>query len=86
MKITDLKGQMHVFTLTDKSTLRVPARKSVTINDNLVSKEIKTAEEMGLVRLTSERNGSFTPPRAKTKDTNVNKTESADQSGKDGDA
>ena len=49
VRITDKKGNAHVFTLTDGTTLRVFAKKHKDIEEKLVSEEIKSAANLGLV-------------------------------------
>ncbi len=53
MKITEIKGNSHVFTLKNGETLRIFARQTKTVPDNLVSDEVLRAEKMGLVRFTA---------------------------------
>lgn len=54
MKITELKGKSHVFTMKDKKTFRIFARETKTISDSNISKEIKLAEALGLILLTKD--------------------------------
>lgn len=54
MKITELKGNSHVFTLKDGSTLRIFARETKKISESNISNELRIAETMGLVLLTKE--------------------------------
>jgi hypothetical protein len=51
MKITELKGKSHVFTLKDGKTLRIFAHDTKKIADSKVSNELKIAESMGLILL-----------------------------------
>ena len=54
MKITELKGKPHTFTLKDGNTLRIFARETKTIADNNISNELRLAETMGLILLAKE--------------------------------
>ena len=51
MKIVELKGKSHVFTLKDGKTFRILARETKKIAESNISSEIKIAESMGLVML-----------------------------------
>ena len=52
MKITELKGRAQVFTLKDGKTLRIFARQSKEVADSNISKEMRIAEQMGLILMT----------------------------------
>ena len=52
MKITELKGRAQVFTLKDNNTLRIFARHTKEIAESNISKEMRIAEQMGLILLT----------------------------------
>ena len=54
MKITELKGKSHVFTLKDGKTLRIFARETKKVADSNVSDELKIANTMGLIMLMSD--------------------------------
>lgn len=54
MKITELKGKSHTFTLKDGKTLRIFARETKTIAENNISNELRLAETMGLILLAKE--------------------------------
>lgn len=56
MKITELKGKSHAFTLKDGSTLRIFARETKTIAEKNISNELRIAETMGLILLAEESN------------------------------
>lgn len=51
MKIIELKGKSHVFTLKNGKTLRIFARQSKDVADGNISDELKIAESMGLILL-----------------------------------
>lgn len=52
MKITEIKGNSHVFTLKDKTTFRIFARETKEVDKTLVSEEMERAEKMGLILMT----------------------------------
>lgn len=52
MKITELVGRPHVFTMKDGKTLRIFSRETKEVSESNISDEIKVAESMGLVLLT----------------------------------
>lgn len=52
MKITELKGNAHVFTLKDGKTFRIFAREVKDVKEEDVSKEMRIAEKMGLIAIT----------------------------------
>lgn len=52
MKITELKGRAQVFTLKDGKTLRIFARQTKEVADSNISKEMRIAEQMGLILMT----------------------------------
>lgn len=54
MRITELRGKSHVFTLKDKSTLRILAYESVEVANGKISEEMKVAESMGLILMTKK--------------------------------
>ena len=54
MKIIELKGKPHVFTLKDGKTFRIFARETKTIPDSNVSNELRLAETLGLILLSKE--------------------------------
>lgn len=54
MKISELKGKSHVFTLKDGKTLRIFAREVKTVADSNISNEVRIAETMGLILLTKD--------------------------------
>lgn len=56
VKITEVKGNPTVFTLTDGSTLRLRPYASKEIKDSLVSAEVNRAAEGGYVRLNTVKN------------------------------
>lgn len=51
MKVVELKGKSHVFTLKDGKTLRIFSHQEKKVGDNNISNELKIAESMGLVKL-----------------------------------
>lgn len=55
IKITEIKGRVQVFTLKDGNTLRIFARKSKEVAEKNISDEIKLAERMGLIMITSSK-------------------------------
>ena len=54
MKIIELKGNSHTFTLSNGETFRIFARQTKVIKDSLISDDITRAEDMGLVMLVAE--------------------------------
>lgn len=52
MKITELKGRAQVFTLKDGKTLRIFARQTKEVAESNISKEMRIAEQMGLILVT----------------------------------
>lgn len=54
MKITELRGKPHIFTLKDGTTLRIFARETKTLAESKISNELRIAETMGLILLTKE--------------------------------
>ena len=54
MNITELKGRAQVFTLKDGKTLRIFARDTKAVADSNISKEMRIAEQMGLILMTKE--------------------------------
>ena len=52
MKITELKGKAQVFTMKDGKTLRIFARQMKEVADSNISKEMRIAEQMGLILMT----------------------------------
>ena len=60
MKIVELKGKSHTFTLKDGNTLRIFARETKTIADSNISNELRIAETMGLILLKKESKVSKT--------------------------
>ena len=51
MKIIELKGKSHVFTLKNGKTLRILARQMKEVAESNISDELRIAESMGLVSL-----------------------------------
>ena len=54
MKITELKGKPHTFTLKNGDTFRILARETKTIAESNISNELRIAETMGLILLAKE--------------------------------
>lgn len=54
MKIIELKGKSHVFTLKDGKTLRIFAHQTTEIDESNVSDELKIAVSMGLILLVKD--------------------------------
>jgi len=54
MKITELKGKSHVFTLKDGNTFRIFAHETKKVADSNISNELKIAENMGLILLAKD--------------------------------
>ena len=52
MKITELKGRAQVFTMKDGKTLRIFARQTKEVAESNISKEMRIAEQMGLILVT----------------------------------
>lgn len=52
MKITELRGGAHVFTLKDGKTLRVFPYSQCEVKDNLISKDLENAVSLGLILMT----------------------------------
>lgn len=52
MKITELKGRAQVFTLKDGKTLRILSHQTKDVVDSNISREMRIAEQMGLILLT----------------------------------
>lgn len=52
MKITELKGRAQVFTLKDGKTFRIFARQTKEVAESNISKEMRIAEQMGLILVT----------------------------------
>lgn len=63
MRITELKGKPHVFTLKDGKTLRILAHETKKVADGNISEELRIAESMGLVLLT--KNSTKVPKTTK---------------------
>lgn len=55
MKITELKGRAQVFTLKDGKTLRIFARQTKEVADSNISREMRIAEQMGLILVTKTK-------------------------------
>ena len=55
MKITELKGRVQVFTLKDGKTLRIFARQTKEVADSNISREMRIAEQMGLILVTKTK-------------------------------
>lgn len=55
MKITELKGKAQVFTLKDSKTLRILPRQTKEVADSNISKELRIAEQMGLILMTKTK-------------------------------
>ena len=53
MKIFELKGNAHVFTQKDGKTFRIFAREGKELDESLISDEMKIAERMGLIMISS---------------------------------
>lgn len=54
MKIIEIKGSSHVFTLKNGKTLRILSRQTKEIEDSDFSNELKIAESMGLILLVKD--------------------------------
>ena len=54
MKIIELKGKYHVFTLKNGNTLRILAHQTREVADSNISDELKIAESMGLILLVKD--------------------------------
>lgn len=52
MKITEIKGRAQVFTLKDGKTLRILAHQMKEVAESNISKELRIAEQMGLILMT----------------------------------
>lgn len=52
MLITELQGRAQVFTLKNGKTLRIFARKTITVSDSNISNEMLIAKNMGLILMT----------------------------------
>lgn len=51
MKIIELKGNAQVFTLKDGKTFRIFARETKDVSEGNISKEMRIAEQMGLISM-----------------------------------
>ena len=56
MKVTELIGKAHAFTLNSGATFRIFARQTVKVADSEVSNEMHIAVSTGLIALTEEVN------------------------------
>lgn len=61
MKITEIKGNSQVFTLNNSETLRLFARTTKEVPDNLISEEMRIAERMGLIIMQTSKTAEKTP-------------------------
>lgn len=52
MKVTELQGRAHVFTLKNGKTFRILSRQTKEIAESSVSDEMRLAETMGLILIT----------------------------------
>ena len=52
MKVTELQGRAHVFTLKNGKTFRILSRQTKEIAESNVSDEMRLAEKMGLILFT----------------------------------
>ena len=52
MKVTELQGRAHVFTLKNGKTFRILSRQTKEIAESNVSNEMRIAEKMGLIIIT----------------------------------
>lgn len=50
MRIVELRGASHVYTLNDGSTFRILAHSTVEIADELISDEMRRAEKLRILR------------------------------------
>ena len=54
IKVVELRGKAHVFTLSDGKTFRIFARQTKELSLSLVSNEMRLAESMGIIALIQE--------------------------------
>lgn len=54
IKVIELKGKSHVFTLSNGKTFRIFSNQRVDIQSSLVSEEMRLAESMGIIALVQE--------------------------------
>lgn len=52
MKVTELQGRAHVFTLKNGKTFRILSRQTKEVAESNVSNEMRIAEKMGLILIT----------------------------------
>ena len=54
IKVVELRGKSHVFTLSDDKTFRIFAHQTKELSLSLVSNEMRLAESMGIIALIQE--------------------------------
>lgn len=60
MRVVELKGTSHVYTLKDGSTFRIFARKTADVDDNLISDEMLRAEKLRILRFIKSSKSTHT--------------------------
>ena len=54
IKVVELRGKSHVFTLSHGKTFRIFAHQTKELSLSLVSNEVRLAESMGIIALIQE--------------------------------
>lgn len=67
IKVVELRGKSHVFTLSDGKTFRIFAHQKKEISSSLVSSEMRLAESMGIIALVQEESPDEVKPANKSK-------------------
>lgn len=71
MKIIEMKGTSHVYTLNDGTTFRIYARKAAIVKDELISDEMRRAEKLRILRFIRQANSQPAPAPFEDNSTNV---------------
>lgn len=76
MKIIEMKGTSHVYTLNDGTTFRIYARKAAIVKDELISDEMRRAEKLRILRFIRQSNSQTAPVPFEDNSTNILETPS----------